>query len=62
LGAHATAAELVTISSEVDATTIMLVHGEHRAQEILAGRLGPRRQDAVLATQPHVVELVQRPM
>jgi len=45
----------VTISSEVDATTIMLVHGERRAQEILAGRLRLRRQDTVLATQPLVV-------
>jgi hypothetical protein len=51
----ATADELVTISAEVDATTIMLVHGERRAQEILAGRLPLRRQDTVLATQPHVV-------
>jgi Cft2 family RNA processing exonuclease len=55
LGAHATADELVTISAEVDATTIMLVHGERRAQEILAGRLRLRRQDTLLATQPHVV-------
>lgn len=51
LGAHASADDLVTITADVAAQQVMLVHGELRAQRGFADRLRMRRQDTVLADQ-----------
>ncbi|MFL6118682.1 MBL fold metallo-hydrolase RNA specificity domain-containing protein [Actinophytocola sp.] len=47
LGAHATADELVSISAEVAANAVMLVHGTPTGQAILADRLRKRGQRVV---------------
>ena len=44
LGAHATADELVAITTEVAAGQVMLVHGEPASQEKFAERLRLRSQ------------------
>jgi uncharacterized protein len=49
LGAHATADELVSISAEVAAKAVMLVHGTPAGQAILADRLRKRGQRVVPA-------------
>lgn len=44
LGAHATADELVSIATDIDAERVMLVHGESNSQRSLRARLELRRQ------------------
>jgi Cft2 family RNA processing exonuclease len=49
LGAHASADELATITREIDASAVMLVHGEVRGQKTFAQRLALRGQVTVPA-------------
>ncbi len=52
LGAHADADGLVSISTQIRAREIMLVHGERRKQQDFARRLEMRGAHALLADQP----------
>lgn len=52
LGAHASADDLVTISAEIGAKELMLVHGDYRGQQEFAERLRLRGQSTVRADQP----------
>lgn len=51
LGAHADANDLVTISAQVAARQVMLVHGDLTGQRAFAKRLRLRGQDTLLADQ-----------
>jgi Cft2 family RNA processing exonuclease len=52
LGAHADADDLVTISAQVNARQVMLVHGDKRGQIEFAKRLQLRSQETLLADAP----------
>lgn len=52
LGAHAPANKLVSITADVRASLVMLVHGRPAAQREFAARLGRRGQDTTSADHP----------